>query len=74
MAGRLHTPQLLSDLDAAYSGAIDTLYEALDLISDGALYYDADLLTAGTALMIEGSDAINGVTAMVPAAQVACGL
>ena len=70
-----YTPHsCFADLHAAYSGAIDTLYEALDLISDGALYYDADLLTAGTALMIEGSDAINGVTEMVPAAQVACGL
>ena len=70
-----HTPHpCYAALHAKYSEAVDVLYDALDLISDGAIYYDADLLNAGSARMTEGTALINEATAMIPQAQTACGL
>jgi hypothetical protein len=70
-----HTPhQCYASLHASYSEAIDVLYDALDLISDGALYYDIELLNAGAARMTEGNALINGIPPMVEDAAAACGL
>jgi hypothetical protein len=61
-------------LHAKYSEGIDVLYEALDQISDGAIYSDVDLLTQGSSLMTEGSALITDATALIPSASAACGV
>ena len=59
---------------SVYSEAIDLLHESMDQISDGALYYDVDLINSGTELMLLGNAKLSQATAGVPASTVACGL
>lgn len=59
-------------LHERYTGAIDVLYDALDLISDGALGYDVDLLEQGADRMLEGSDLITAIPPIVETAREAC--
>ncbi|MEX1278802.1 MAG: hypothetical protein WEI16_07100 [Chloroflexota bacterium] len=62
-----------ASLHAKYSEAIDMLYEALDLISDGAIYSDPDMLSQGASLMTVGSRLITDATALIESAGAACG-
>jgi hypothetical protein len=61
-------------LHAEYKEAIEVLYEALDLVSDGALYYDADLLSAGADLMAEGTVLVDEASGMIESAGATCGV
>lgn len=58
---------------ADYSETIGALHHALDLISDGAIYQDVDLLNEGTAAMTAANAGINELADNVEAASAACG-
>lgn len=62
-----------ASLHARYSEGIDMLYEALDLISDGAIFSDPDMLNQGATLMTEGSAIITEAAGLIESAGAACG-
>ena len=60
------------DLHSAYTDAITTLHDALDVISDGAINRDPDLLNQGSETMSTGNRLIQDATALIRPANRAC--
>jgi hypothetical protein len=60
------------NLHSAYTDAITSLHDALDLISDGAINRDPDLLNQGSETMSTGNRLLNDATALVRPANRAC--
>jgi hypothetical protein len=60
------------DLHSAYTDAITTLHDALDVISDGAINRDPDLLNQGSETMSTGDRLIQDATALIRPANRAC--
>jgi hypothetical protein len=62
-----------AELHGKWSDAVGTLYEALDQISDGAIYQDPELLDTGTTLMMEGNSLVDDATELTAPAAANCG-
>jgi hypothetical protein len=60
------------DLHSAYTDAITTLHDALDVISDGAIHSDPDLLNEGSETMSTGNRLIDDATKLIGPANRAC--
>jgi hypothetical protein len=60
------------DAHSAYADAITTLHDALDVISDGALDRNPDVLNRGSKNMITGNRLINDAAALIRPANRAC--
>jgi hypothetical protein len=60
------------DAHSAYADAITTLHDALDVISDGALDRNPDVLNRGSKNMITGNRLIDDATALIRPANRAC--